>query len=73
MLLMRIIPAKILFMPVASPKPRSKKDNMIVADATDRLLRATKEKLLGEKSQIDYEKLAQQGYSRELIARLKKL
>jgi hypothetical protein len=60
-------------MPVAPPKPRTKKNNTIVADATDRLLRATKAKLLRESGKIDYEKLAQQGYSRELIARLKKL
>jgi hypothetical protein len=60
-------------MPVAAPKSRIKKSNMILANATDRLLRATKEKLLRETGRINYEELARQGYSRELIARLKKL
>jgi len=60
-------------MPVAPPKSRIKKPNTILAHATDRLLRATKEKLLRETGRINYEKLAQQGYSQELIARLKKV
>ena len=60
-------------MPVAPPKSRNKNSNTIVADATDRLLRATKEKLLRDTGRIDYERLAREGYSRELIARLKKL
>jgi len=59
--------------PVAPAKSRNKKSSTIVADATDRLLRATKAKLLRNTDRIDYKKLAQQGYSRELIARLKKL
>jgi hypothetical protein len=60
-------------MSVAASKVRGKKTSVVVADATDRLLRVTKQKLLREKGGIDYKKLAQEGYSRELIARLKAL
>jgi hypothetical protein len=54
-------------------KPQGKKANAIIGDATDRLLRSVKNKMLREKGKIDYEKLAQEGYSAELIARLKTL
>jgi hypothetical protein len=60
-------------MPVAASKAREKKATVIIADATDRLLRVTKRKLLREKGGIDYKRLAQEGYSPELIARLKAL
>jgi hypothetical protein len=54
-------------------KPKGKKANAIIGDATDRLLRSIKNKMLREKGKIDYDKLAQEGYSADLIARLKTL
>ena len=39
-------------------------------DATDRLLRAIKEKALRKGARIDSEKLRREGYSENLIARL---
>ncbi len=59
-------------MPLVASKPKGKKSN-VVADATDRLLRATKEKMLKEKGWIDYDKLEREGFSAEMIARLKTL
>ena len=58
-------------MPLVTSKPKGKKANAIVADATDRLLRVAKEKMLREKGRIDYDKLKQEGFSAEMIARLK--
>jgi hypothetical protein len=52
---------------------RRLKAGVVIADATDRLLRATKKKILREKGNIDYSWLAKEGYSRDLIARLKAL
>ena len=40
-------------------------------EAEDRLLKAVKVKLLREKGKIDYETLRRDGYSEDLIARLK--
>ena len=40
-------------------------------EAGDRLLKAVKEKLLREKGKIDYGTLRRDGYSEDLIARLK--
>jgi len=57
---------------VRQKKP-SEKSNEILAGATDRLLRATKAKMLREKGRIDYEKLARQGFSAAMIDRLKSL
>jgi hypothetical protein len=54
-------------------RPKGRKANAIIGDATDRLLRSVKNKMLREKGKIDYDKLAQEGYSAELIARLKTL
>ena len=59
-------------MPVAAAKPKAKKSN-VIANATDRLLRAAKEKMLKEKGRIDYEQLEREGFSAEMIARLKTL
>jgi hypothetical protein len=42
-------------------------------EAGDRLLKATKEKMLREKGKIDYVGLRKQGYSESTIARLKEL
>jgi hypothetical protein len=60
-------------MPLVASKPKGKKTSAVIGDATDRLLRAAKEKLLREKGRINYDKLAQEGYSAEIIARLKAL
>jgi hypothetical protein len=60
-------------MPAPTMKPKSKSEAQILGDATDRLLRATKEKMLREKGKIDYEALAKEGYSAAMIARLKEL
>jgi hypothetical protein len=42
-------------------------------EAADRLLKAVKEKLLREKGKIDYAALRRNGYSEDLIARLKQI
>ncbi|HEY5040369.1 MAG TPA: hypothetical protein VIK53_00010 [Verrucomicrobiae bacterium] len=42
-------------------------------EAADRLLKAVKEKLLHEKGKIDYDALRRNGYSEDLIARLKQI
>jgi hypothetical protein len=60
-------------MPASTMKPKTKNEAQILGDATDRLLRAVKEKMLREKGQIDYEALAKEGYSAAMIARLKEL
>jgi hypothetical protein len=59
-------------MPVVATKPKAKKSN-VIADATDRLLRAAKEKMLKEKGRVDYDELQREGFSAEMIARLKTL
>lgn len=58
-------------MPVTAHK--QKQDATIFADATDRLLRETKKKLLRDKGRIDYAKLARDGFSPAMIDRLKAL
>ena len=60
-------------MPFVANRPKAKKNNAIIADATDRLLRATKEKMLREKGRIDYDQLREEGFSAEMIGRLKAL
>jgi hypothetical protein len=60
-------------MPLIANKSISKKGNAIIADATDRLLRAAKQKMLREKGRIDYDQLRREGFSAEMIARLKAL
>lgn len=42
-------------------------------EAADRLLKAVKEKLVREKGKIDYAALRRNGYSDDLIARLKQI
>lgn len=63
----------ILGMPLVAAKPRAKgkKKSTVIADATDRLLRAVKADMLREAGCIDYDELARKGYSSEMIARLK--
>lgn len=58
-------------MPAVAPK--QKQDSAILADATDRLLRETKKKMLRDKGRIDYAKLARDGFSAAMIERLKEL
>lgn len=60
-------------MPAIAKKAKEKSDETIIADATDRLLLATKKKILKDEGQINYEKLARDGFSAEMIARLKEL
>lgn len=76
-----IVPANIicyifiLSMPLvaARPKTKGKKTSTVIADASDRLLRAVKREMLREDGRIDYDKLAREGYSAEMIARLRTL
>jgi hypothetical protein len=60
-------------MPLVATKPKRKKSSTVIYDAADRLLRAAKEKMLKENGRIDYEKLRREGFSAEMIARLKTL
>jgi hypothetical protein len=53
-----------------SPKKKFSRENL---ETADRLLKAVKEKLLREKGKIDYAALRRNGYSEELIARLKQI
>lgn len=68
-----MIPAMIRDMPITAKKAKEKSDDTIIADATDRLLLATKNKILEDEGRIDYEKLERDGFSAEVIARLKAL
>lgn len=60
-------------MPVIAKKDNVKRSDAILGDATDRLLLATKKKMLQENGSIDYEKLARDGFSVGMIERLKVL
>ncbi len=62
-----------LRVPTVVSKTKVKKTDAVIADATDRLLLATKKKMLREKGSIDYEKLARDGFSAAMIERLKAL
>lgn len=53
-------------MPLVVSKSKGKKTDAILADATDRLLSATKKKMLRENGRIDYEKLARDDLASEL-------
>jgi hypothetical protein len=59
--------------PIVAHKSKGKKSGVVMADATDRLLSATKKKMLREKGRIDYDKLAQDGFSSAMIERLREL
>ena len=60
-------------MPLVASKTKGKKsDAVIMADATDRLLSAAKKRML-QAGPIDYRKLAKEGFSAEMIARMKEL
>ncbi len=60
-------------MPLVAYKSKGKKSDTVIADATDRLLSATKKKMLREKGRIDYDQLARDGFSAAMIERLKAL
>lgn len=60
-------------MPLAASKSKSRKADALLADAADRLLSATKKKMLRENGRIDYIKLEREGFSSEMIERLKAL
>lgn len=60
-------------MPLLASKAKPRKTDAVIGDATDRLLRATKKKMMQEAGRIDYEKLARDGFSAAMIARLKEL
>jgi hypothetical protein len=60
-------------MPLVVSKSKGKKIDVIMADATDRLLRATKKKMLRENGRIDYGKLAREDFNAAVIQRLKSL
>jgi hypothetical protein len=59
--------------PLVANKQKDRKTETILADAVDRLLRATKKKMLRGKGRIDYEKLTRDGFSAAMIERLKVL
>ena len=58
-------------MPLVAGKSKEKKIDTIMGDATDRLLIATKKRILREKGRVDYDKLARDGFSAAMIERLK--
>jgi hypothetical protein len=59
--------------PLTARKSKAKKSDTVIADAIDRLLSATKKKMMREKGSIDYDQLAREGFSAAMIARLKAL
>ncbi len=58
---------------IATVANENKKISRGSLEAADRLLKAVKEKLLREKGKIDYAALRRNGYSEDLIARLKRI
>lgn len=58
-------------MPKPAAKTKPKSENQILAEASDRLLRAIKEKILQDEGEIDYHKLEREGYSAAMIERMK--
>ena len=60
-------------MPVITKRFKSRQANNVIPDATDRLLRAAKRKMLRDHGRIDYELLAREGFSPAMIERLKTL
>ena len=55
---------------VPNPKKQFSRGGL---EAADRLLKAVKGKLLREKGKIDYAALRRNGYSEDLLARLKQI
>jgi len=60
-------------MPLVARNSKPKHGNKVIVEATDRLLIAAKKKMLRDHGRIDYDKLARQGFSAEMIERLKTL
>ncbi len=60
-------------MPLIASKSKGRKADALLADAADRLLSATKKKMLRDNGRIDYVKLEREGFSSEMIERLKAL
>jgi hypothetical protein len=58
---------------IATVANEKKKFSRGSLEAADRLLKAVKEKLLREKGKIDYADLRRNGYSEDLISRLKQI
>jgi hypothetical protein len=58
---------------IATVANEKKKFSRGSLEAADRLLKAVKEKLLREKGKVDYAALRRNGYSEDLIARLKQI
>jgi hypothetical protein len=56
--------------PIAEKRKTFSRESL---EAADRLLKAVKDKLLREKGRIDYAQLRRNGYSEDLIARLKEI
>lgn len=60
-------------MPAIAKRTKPKQTADVMANATDRLLRAVKKKMLRDDGQVDYDKLHREGFSVRVIARLKEL
>jgi hypothetical protein len=60
-------------MTTAAPTQTKKPYSRASLEAADRLLKAVKEKLLRERGKIDYAALRRDGYSEDLIARLRRI
>jgi hypothetical protein len=58
---------------IATVANEKKKFSRGSLEAADRLLKAVKEKLLREKGKVDYADLRRNGYSEDLIARMKQI
>ena len=54
-----------------APATKKQKFSRLSLEAGDRLLKAVKEEILRKNGKIDYAALRRQGYSEELITRLK--
>jgi hypothetical protein len=59
--------------PAVAHKTKGEKSDTVITEAADRLLSATKKKMLRGKGRIDYDQLARDGFSAALIERLKVL
>jgi hypothetical protein len=60
-------------MPRAARNSKPTHGEKVIGEATDRLLLAAKKKMLRDHGRIDYDKLAHQGFSVEMIELLKSL
>jgi hypothetical protein len=59
--------------PALAKKAKQKKSGDVIADATDRLLREVKRRMLREKGRVDYDQLTREGFSAAMISRLRTL